>query len=301
MDENAIIEEFLVQEALPASYGALARNWLLPLSNRLGQRMTEEDGPFLLGISGAQGTGKSTASRLLGRIMQARGVSCLSVSLDDFYLSHDHRRQLAAQTHPLLATRGVPGTHDVNLLQRCFRSLQDNLPGELPVPRFDKASDDPLPESAWPRLALPVDLVILEGWFVGAGPQRSQLLAQPINALERDEDPDGSWRRYVNDSLKHYQKLFSALHYLVLLKAPNFDCVYQWRRLQEAKLIAGGNAGRGIMNRSQLDRFIQHFERLTRHCLSSLPGQADTVLELDTSQMICSASYRRVKGPFGPA
>ena len=150
------------------------------------------------------------------------------------------------------------------------------------MPRFDKALDDRLPPAAWDRVPAGVQVVIFEGWCVGARPQAEAALAQPVNALERDDDPDGVWRRYVNAALAGpYQALFARIDVLALLAAPGFDSVLGWRGQQEQELRAraGVNAP-GVMGDAALVRFIQHYERLTRHMLTEMPPRADILARL---------------------
>jgi D-glycerate 3-kinase len=190
--------------------------------------------------------------------------------------------------HPLFVTRGVPGTHDVELGIDTLRRLGGAQP--VPLPSFDKQTDDRRPFSAWPVVQGPVRIAILEGWCVGALPQADEELAAPCNALERDEDADGRWRRHVNAVLAdEYQALFAPLDLLMLIQAPSFDVVYEWRCEQERKLrervsAAGGDLSR-VMGDAAIARFISHYERLTRWILAEMPGRADVVLQLDAARV----------------
>lgn len=131
-------------------------------------------------------------------------------------------------------------------------------------------------------MAGPVDVILFEGWCVGARAQGAAALVQPVNALERLEDPDGIWRTYVNDQLDGpYQPLFGMLHDLVLLQPPGFEVVAGWRAEQEAKLRA--RTGKG-MDAAELDRFLAHYERLTRWILTEMPDRADWVVPLDAQR-----------------
>ena len=255
------------------------------------------DRSFVLGVNGAQGSGKSTLSQFLRLILsEGYGYRVAGFSIDDIYKTHAERERLGREVHPLLVTRGVPGTHDVQLGLHTLQALTDLRGGRVPIPVFDKAHDDRLPESQWPLVEGPVDVVIFEGWCVGAKPQPEDELAQPLNELESREDVDGSWRSYVNAELKgEYADLFGHLDRLVMLKVPNMKCVYEWRGLQEEKLAAAtAPSGRHrIMDSSGLKRFIMHYERLTRHMLDEMPDRADLTLFLDEHHQFTAIHINR--------
>jgi len=284
-----LIAEFIQKEQLPATYQEDAERWFVPLAKLLIQEIQTGDKALIVGINGAQGTGKSTLAALLQHLLQASGLNTVSLSVDDFYYSKSHRRQMALDVHPLLACRGVPGTHDVRLALTTLDRLLRCQPGEtLSLPAFNKATDDCCLPEQQPTVTGPVRCIILEGWFIGATPQSATALEQPLNSLESEEDANGKWRRYVNQQLAgEYQQLFARLDKLVMLRAPGFEQVMEWRCLQEDKLRerATGNA---MMSEAQIARFIQHFERLTCHCLNTLPAQADISFDLDIHHRITS-------------
>lgn len=285
------MNRFIIEEQLPNTFQSLIDQWYRPLFDELLAAINAGK-LSVLGVTGTQGSGKSTLAKLLQCVLQdAYGRTVVSLSMDDFYLRRADRKTLATLIHPLLATRGVPGTHDVDLMLSTIDNLL-NSDGEVAIPRFDKSVDDRKPQQQWDRVVAPVDLVIIEGWCVCAPPQCDEALIEPINELERDEDSDGTWRRFVNNELKHkYKTLFGRIDQLIMLQAPNFEAVYRWRGRQEQKLkTAIGDqsnvASNKTMNEQQLRRFIQHYERLTRECLAHLPATADVVFTLNEEQII---------------
>lgn len=241
--------------------------------------------PFLLGVNGAQGSGKSTLREFLQLVLhKGYGYRVTGFSIDDIYHTHAERERLGREVHPLLVTRGVPGTHDIALGLKTLDALTHPSGGTIAVPSFDKAHDDRRPESEWPVVEGPMDVVIFEGWCVGARPQPDAELLQPLNELETREDADGAWRRHVNAQLRGpYATLFARLDRLIMLKVPDMKCVYEWRELQEEKLAAkmAHTGYHRIMDSSGLKRFIMHYERLTRHMLEEMPDRADLTLFLD--------------------
>ena len=291
---SQLISDFVENEALPDSYREDAFEFFVPLVDLIANRALDSEQTLYVGINGAQGTGKTTLGKLLVTLLSVREFRVANFSIDDFYLTQSERNQLAESQHPLLATRGVPGTHDISLLMTKFEELK-NLKAEqvCELPRFNKAIDDRCGTEDWQKLIGPIDAVILEGWFVGAPPQATRDIELPINALEKTEDADGSWRKYANYQLAdQYQSAFDQLDLLIMLKAPSFKQVSEWRSLQEEKLKKIGPIDSpGIMDEEQLARFIQHYERLTRHCLEYLPVKADVLFDLDTDHRIAGV-YR---------
>ena len=294
-----LIQEFLHSEELPATYGADVLTWFLPFAQELLLLVTSnQNNPMFIGINGAQGTGKSTLAKLFKLCCTEAGLKVAVLSIDDFYLSKHARAQLAETVHPLLATRGVPGTHDVEKLKSCLNQLLDSQVGTVKIPRFDKAADNPAPEDRWATLTLPVDLIILEGWFIGLEPEPCEHLVSPVNHLEVSEDGDGSWRNFVNNSLRSdFADLFGRLDSLLMLQAPSFEQVLTWRSLQEEKLkrhraeLFDADTS-GVMNSEEIGRFIQHFERLTRHALNTLPQKADWVFHLDSQHRVAGKTCK---------
>lgn len=239
------------------------------LMQQFSARIAHARRPFCIGLSGAPGCGKSTLAAAMVGDVQKRGWPALALSLDDFYLSRNERRQLAARVHPLLATRGVPGTHDLALLTDVLRRLTRASPRRpVAVPRFDKGRDTRVPPSRWHHVSAPPRVLILEGWCLGVGAQTPTQLRLPINALERDEDADGRWRNWVNQHLRAYLPLWLQLDARVVLQAPDWRSVCRWREQAEQPLRA--RAAPRAMNSAALQRFLQHYERIGRHALEQV-------------------------------
>ena len=274
------VADLIEAEGLPESYREVVEQHWEPLATRIA-RLPASRAPLVIGINGAQGSGKSTLCKFLEVLLARRQIRAVTLSLDDLYLTRAERLQLAEEVHPLFATRGVPGTHAVAM---GLGIIEDMLAGRaLDLPRFDKATDDRAAEGT--RITGPVDVLLLEGWCVGAKPQDAAALAEPINALEREEDPDGIWRSLVNHWLSEdYARLFDQIDLLVMLKVANFDAVRRNRALQEQKLRAANPDAPNVMDEAALERFLAHYERLTRHMLAEMPDRADVVIEIGPDQ-----------------
>lgn len=305
---HASIRSLIEEEKLPPEFGATVERCYLPLAHEIAARYRQRGGdtPLVIGVQGCQGSGKSTLARFLTKILQANcSLTSTALSIDDFYLTQSQRAELAQTVHPLLATRGVPGTHDTHLAARTIQTLKQLRPGtSCAIPRFNKATDDREPAEQWSRVDIAPQIIILEGWCVGLEAEPEASLIKPINRLEQDEDPQGIWRSWVNRALGgHYQSLFSLLDYLIVLQAPNFDCVYDWRLLQEKKLITSLAEKRvhakaadkpiRTMTAKEIERFVAHYQRLTQHAFASLPAKADWILLLNSAHQITKMESRK--------
>ena len=233
-------------------------------------------------IGGLQGSGKSTLAEQIAALAEARGLHVAVLSIDDFYLTKAQRGKLARDVHPLLASRGPPGTHDLDLAAETLdRLLAGKRTG---LPRFDKLADDRAPATQWPVMEGRCDLVVLEGWFLKTPSQQADELRAPVNALERGEDPDGTWRGWCNAALaRDYPALWRRIDALWWLQGPDFEVVPDWRWQQEQSLQAS-DPGRASMDRAQVARFVQLFERVSRHALRTLPAIAERTIRLDAQR-----------------
>lgn len=252
--------------------GAVISKPLLDLVCDLAAARATPDRPPLIGIAGPQGSGKTTLARAA-----ADRLGGAAFSLDDVYLTRAERAALAAQVHPLFAVRGPPGTHDLDLADRTVGALRGAGPDSATrLPAFDKLADERAPEADWPMFKGRPGAILIDGWCQGAVGQAPAALAAPVNALERDEDPNAIWRSYADQALSgRYAAFFTGFDAIVFLAAPSFDAVLDWRCEQEAGLLGVAPADLPAGRREALARFIQHFERITRHMLAG--GVASTV------------------------
>jgi D-glycerate 3-kinase len=278
---SAAIDDFVHREKLGPDFLETVQRIYLPLATRT-ETLAQSHPGLIVGFCGSQGSGKSTGVALLQILLESAGLRVATLSIDDLYLPKEARQKLADGVHPLLATRGPPGTHDVALGECVMNGLLK--PQITSIPRFDKARDTRADPSQWEQFQGPADVILFEGWCVGARPEPPDMLADPINELEQNSDPDGRWRHYVNDALAGlYQQLFDRIDFLAFLQAPSFEVVAGWRKEQEAKLRERSGASSG-MSDDQVDRFIQFYERLTRFMLTEMPSRADAVVQLGTKR-----------------
>lgn len=294
--KSQLIQSFTEIHKLDNGFLDLALKWFIPIAELIRSHQIREGSPYFIGLNGSQGSGKSTLTDFLKHYLtETYQLNIAVISLDDFYLSQNSRNSLAKSHHPLLKTRGVPGTHDTYLMEHVLNDLKQQNLG-FTLPRFNKATDNPHPKELWPKVEDKVDLVIFEGWCWGTPAQTQSELSTPVNALEKVEDSSSVWRTYVNEQLaQDYQPLYKHMDFWLMLKAPSFDCVSAWRTQQEHKLLDANKGGdtSGVMTDQEVERFIQHYQRLTEQSLTTLPHSADLVLSLDKQRKILSISGKQ--------
>lgn len=274
------IDALIEAEQLPISYRAIVEQYWTPLATRIAREAGKHN-PLIVGINGGQGTGKSTMCMFLEELLKRRGVRAITLGLDDLYLGRAARAEMAAQVHPLYITRGVPGTHTI---REGLQIIEAVLAGRsFTMPRFSKADDDRLPEGD--TITGPVDVVLFEGWCVGAVPQDTKALTEPVNTLEAQEDTEATWRIIANQFLAaEYADIFAQIDLLVMLKVKDFDAVLANRKHQENKLRARQPNAPVLMDDTAIERFCAHYERLTNHILAEMPARTDIVFEIGADQ-----------------
>ena len=236
----------------------------------------------VIGLTGGQGAGKSTITQIIKIILEIKyNLSVVYFSIDDFYKTSSERKRLSKKVHQLFRIRGVPGTHDTNLIKKTFLNLSRKNFKQMTIPRFDKSKDDRFPKKKWQKIKKQPQIIIFEGWCVGAKAQEKKSLKKPINILEKKYDVNLKWRSKVNHELNNeYKKIFNKINLLIFLKVPNFECVYKWRLLQEKKLQLTSK-GKKIMSPTQVRNFIMYYERITKQMLIDLTTKAYAVLHLN--------------------
>ena len=267
-------------------------NFYLPLSEFIYRNYSINKKTKIIGLTGGQGSGKSTISNILKILLkEAYGLNTTTFSIDDFYKTYKERKKMSEKISPLFLTRGVPGTHDTNLLFTCLKKIKESNFSKILIPKFDKSIDDRLPKKKWQKVEKKQDIVIFEGWCVGATPQKKKDLIAPINILEKEKDKKRTWRNYVNKELKNrYEKIFKLIDLMIFLKIPSFEYVYEWRLLQEKKLRVTSK-GKKTMTDKQVKNFIMFYERITRHMLKNFSKKAKFIINIDSSHRLKSLKF----------
>ena len=284
-----MLSAFMEQHKLPQEFKQTVEQYYKPLADRIFRQFSKNNSAYFVGINGCQGSGKSTLTDFIAEyLITEYQLNVVVMSLDDFYLTREKRIQLADDIHPLLATRGVPGTHDVSALDKTLTQLKEQKTG-FSIPKFNKATDEPFPKENWTTIEKPVDIILLEGWCWGVEPQSEEQLKLPINELELQHDENGVWRNYVNQQLKSaYVPLYKTMDFWLALQAPSFDCVYKWRLEQEQKLKARniGLANSMVMTPEEILNFTQYFQRLSVQSCNTITQSADAIFYLDYARQI---------------
>jgi len=254
----------------------------LPLSEWIYSIYKKDNKTKIIGLAGGQGAGKSTVTGILKFIFKKKyGLNLCCFSIDDFYKTKAERRKMSKKIHPLFFTRGVPGTHDLGLINETIKKLKTKKFKTVLIPKFDKSIDDRLKKNKWQKIKNRPNIIIFEGWCVGARHQKDSELKNPLNPIEKKYDLNLVWRRTVNYYLKNqYKKLFNKLDKLIYLKAPDFNWIFRWRLHQEEKMKLTSK-DKKIMSKSEVRNFIMYYERLTKHMMRDLKNISDLTVYLD--------------------
>ena len=273
----------------------MIKSFLIPLCFWINGKANKKK-PYFVGLAGGQGTGKTTTSSLIKIILSKYfKLNVFRISIDDFYKTRKERISLSKRVHPMLLTRGVPGTHDINMMLNFFKKSKSKKFKRLKLPTFNKAVDDRFSKKHWYDLKKKPDVIIFEGWCVGAKSEKNDTLKKTINSMEKTKDQKQIWRKYVNDQLKtKYRKLYSQLNCLIYLKAKDFSLLQKWRLKQERKLWIKSkkSSNTKIMSKQDVLSFMQTYQRVTQNMFRYMPKYASIIINLNSNHQIKSAVYK---------
>ena len=273
----------------------MIKSFLIPVCFWINNKVNKKK-PYFVGLAGGQGTGKTTISSIIKIILTKYfKLRVFRISIDDFYKTRKERRSLSKKVHPMLLTRGVPGTHDVKMMSNFFKKTKSKKFKKIKLPTFNKAIDDRFSKKYWYDLRNKPDVIIFEGWCVGARSEKNITLKKSLNYLEKTNDQKLIWRKYVNQQLKSkYKKLYSQLNCLIYLKAKNFNLLQKWRLKQEHKLWLKSkkSSKNKIMSKDNVIKFMQTYQRITQNMFKNVPKYASIILNLNSNHQIKSAVYK---------
>jgi D-glycerate 3-kinase len=267
-------------------------NFYIPISEIIYKKYKKNNNTKIIGLTGGQGSGKSTISKVLKIILKEKfNLNTIVFSIDDFYKTLKDRKKMSKEISPLFLTRGVPGTHDAKILFNCLQNLQKKSFRKILIPQFDKSIDDRYLQNKWIKVLKKPDIIIFEGWCIGAKPQKNSDLKKPVNKLEKLKDKGMVWRKTVNNELKNdYKKIFNLIDELIFLKVPSFKHVYKWRLLQEKKLKKTSGSKK-VMSTNEVKKFIMFYERITRNMIKTLSSSAKILINIDEKHRLQSIKY----------
>ena len=286
------------QETSTEKFGnkeGMIKNFLIPICFWIAKKADNKK-PYFVGLAGGQGTGKTTISSIIKIILEKYfKLKVFKISIDDFYKTRKERIALSKKVHPMLLTRGVPGTHDINMMLDFFKKSKAKKFKNMKLPNFNKAIDDRFPKNKWNTINKRPDVIIFEGWCVGARAETNKTLKKSINSMEKANDHKLVWRKYVNQQLKtKYKKLYSQLNCMIYLKAKNFSLLQKWRLKQEHKLWlkTKKKGGHKIMSKGDVINFMQTYQRITQNMFKNMPKYASIILNLNSNHQIKTAVYK---------
>ena len=286
-------KEKIFDQSVATKIASLRRIYI-PMSFWIDNNYKKKGKTLFIGLSGGQGSGKTTVTGILKIILKKYFKRKIHISsIDDFYKTLEERDKISNTIHPLFKTRGVPGTHDTNLIKKFFNFIKKKKFKKFKLPKFDKSIDDRLNVKYWFNIKERPEIIIFEGWCVGAKPQLNSLLKKPINILEKYEDKDLIWRKHANEKLKReYKKIFAMIDNFIFMKISNFNMVFKWRLLQERKLKKRSHTTKKIMSYDKIKRFVMFYQRVTLQMFKDMPKVASVVLTLNSKHQLNKIRFK---------
>ena len=256
----------------------------LPLALKIARQKERKNSALIQGILGLQGTGKTTLSGILRRILNQLGYHTVTLSIDDLYKTYEERKKLQ-NDDPRLIWRGPPHTHDIKLGIELLETIRwEKYP--VAIPRFDKsACQGSGDRAASETINNKIDILLFEGWFLGVKPIAEEAFASPPPPINTEAD-----RQFALDNnrrLQSYLPLWNYLDGLVILAPEDYHLSQKWRQEAEQKMIAQGKSG---MSDAEVKQFVEYFwqalhpELFITPLIQSKQG-SDVVIEIDANHI----------------
>lgn len=237
---------------------------------------------LIIAVSGPQGSGKTTVCKeAASALCDAYHIEAVAVSLDDFYRPHCELKEIAKRGNPLLKHRGLPGTHDTQLLYEFLKAFKAGAPN-LSFPIYDKslfhgAGD----RSGFKELPDKTSVILLEGWMVGFQPVGDKKLQEKGLALLNEQwsvKPELKDLEEIETHLRNYQAIWGQFDAFVTLVPKELRYIYEWRLQQEHELIAKRGIG---MTDPEVKGFVDQYMPCYYIYNETLPSKNALKFELD--------------------
>ena len=255
------------------------KNIMIPLLDRIISKHKNHK-TTIVGIQGGIGTGKTTLVNFLKEILKQMGYKVQSFSIDDFYKTRKERLELSRKfkQNPFYQiSRGLPGTHRVNILWNTLQWIKKGKNFNIPI--FDKslynAYGDVLNKKI--KIKKKLDFVLFEGWCIGIPYTSIYELSAILNKYKiKNLDYKPEHAKIVLKYVKSYQKLWKYLDCIIMLMPKNPELHKKWRYQQELKLKKVTGKG---MSKKEINRFVRPYIPFTYLCYEKI--KPDIKIELD--------------------
>jgi len=212
----------------------------------------------------------------------------------DFYFPYKGLQDVARRNpeNIMLQGRGLPGTHDTDLLHQALTEISaasgSNM--NIPLPIFDKSQYAGYGDRSPDQVIIQdtPDVFILEGWCLGFRPLPVETLRQRWQGAKHANRHSFASIETINRNLNVIaDKTYGFFIAHISLQPDSYDNIYVWRTQQEHAMKAG-NGGKGMTDEQVVafvDRYMPLYELYgdtTRHaqCLTIRLGQDRSVLSV---------------------
>lgn len=266
--------------------------------------LSQDKSPLFILLSGPQGSGKSyTAQFVYKYLLEKYGESkrVVQMSIDDFYLTHEDQKEFSDKfaDNKLLQGRGLPGTHDIPLLSKCINALISGADSKVILPQYDKSKFNGEGDrcAKGKEVTLPLDIVVLEGWFLGFSPilERQEISTNPHLQSSAEMVQVNANLFFYKDMLWNNPEIKSLG---IVFAADDIHDVYKWRLEQEQALRK--TTGEGMTDeevKKFIDRYFPCYQLYYDDLVSGedLGSIATLTLGIDLQRTVYSAKERCIE------
>ena len=145
---DSVASVFSPDDKVPPPAASFVGTWEPDMADRIAQsikKLSPSQLPYMVGLVGTPGSGKSVSAFLLANELEERGIETMVMPHDGYHYPLDYLRSFP-DPEDAIYRRGAPDTFDPHALLRDLLRVKEGVEDLIKLPAFDHHKGDPEPD-----------------------------------------------------------------------------------------------------------------------------------------------------------